>query len=59
MPKDGRVGKDIQPPKKDSGLDVSEVGRLKQRKDENKKVVVDLSQDKAILQDVLSKKLVC
>ena len=41
------------------GLGVSEVRRLKQLEDENrrlKQMVADLSLDKAMLQDVLSKK---
>lgn len=46
--------------KKYGGLGPSEVRRLKQLEKENtklKKLVADLSQDKAMLQDVLSKKL--
>jgi putative transposase len=46
--------------KKFGGLGPSEVRRLKQLEEENtklKKLVVDLSLDKAMLQDVLSKKL--
>lgn len=46
--------------KKYSGLMPSEMKRLKQLEDENnrlKKIVADLSLDKAMLQDVLSKKL--
>jgi putative transposase len=46
--------------KKYGGLGPSEVKRLKQLEEENaklKKPVADLSLDKAILQDVLSKKL--
>ncbi len=46
--------------KKFGGLDVSEVRRLKLLEEENKKLkalVADLSLDKQILQDVLSKKL--
>jgi putative transposase len=42
------------------GLDVGELRRLKQLEDENrqlKQLVADLSLDKHILQDVLSKKL--
>jgi putative transposase len=42
------------------GLGVGELRRLKQLEDENrrlKQLVADLSQDKHILQDVLSKKL--
>lgn len=46
--------------KKYGGLGPSEVRRLKQLEEENtrlKKLVADLSLDKAMLQDVLSKKL--
>lgn len=46
--------------KKYGGLGPSEVRRLKQLEEENtklKKLVTDLSLDKAMLQDVLSKKL--
>lgn len=46
--------------KKYGGLWPSEVRRLKQLEEENaklKKLVADLSLDKAMLQDVLSKKL--
>lgn len=46
--------------KKYAGLGPSEVRRLKQLEEENtklKKLVADLSLDKAMLQDVLSKKL--
>jgi len=46
--------------KKYGGLGVSEVRRLKQLEEENrqlKKLVADLSLDKQMLQDVLSKKL--
>ena len=46
--------------KKFGGLDASEVRRLKLLEEENKKLkslVADLSLDKQILQDVLSKKL--
>ncbi len=46
--------------KKFAGLGVAEVRRLKQLEDENRKLkqlVADLSLDKQILQDVLSKKL--
>ena len=46
--------------KKFGGLDVSEVRRLKLLEEENRKLkslVADLSLDKQILQDVLSKKL--
>lgn len=46
--------------KKYGGLMPSEVKRLKQLEDENsrlKRMVADLSLDKAMLQDVLSKKL--
>lgn len=46
--------------KKYAGLMPSEMKRLKQLEDENsrlKKIVADLSLDKAMLQDVLSKKL--
>ena len=46
--------------KKFGGLDVAEVRRLKLLEEENKKLkslVADLSLDKQILQDVLSKKL--
>jgi putative transposase len=46
--------------KKFGGLGPSEVRRLKQLEEENtklKKLVADLSLDKAMLQDVLSKKL--
>jgi putative transposase len=45
--------------KKYGGLGVAEVRRLKQLEDENrrlKQMVADLSLDKAMLQDVLSKK---
>jgi putative transposase len=46
--------------KKYAGLGVAEVRRLKQLEDENrrlKQVVADLTLDKHMLQDVLSKKL--
>ncbi len=46
--------------KKYAGLMPSEMKRLRQLEDENnrlKKIVADLSLDKAMLQDVLSKKL--
>jgi len=46
--------------KKYSGQGLSEVRRLKQLEEENsklKRIVADLSLDKAMLQDVLSKKL--
>lgn len=46
--------------KKYGGLGPSELRRLKQREEENskpKRLVEDLSLDKAMLQDVLSKKL--
>lgn len=46
--------------KKFAGLGVSELRRLKQIEDENrrlKRLVADLTLDKQILQDVLSKKL--
>lgn len=48
--------------KKYGGLGVAEVRRLKQLEEENRKLkqlVADLSLDRAMLQDVLSKKLVC
>lgn len=47
-------------PKKYGGLGVSELRRLRQLEEENRKLkqlVVDLSLDKAMLQDVLAKKL--
>ncbi len=46
--------------KKYAGLGVAELRRLKQLEEENRKLkelVADLSLDKQILQDVLSKKL--
>lgn len=46
--------------KKFAGLGVSELRRLRQPEDENRKLkqlVADLSLDKAMLQDVLAKKL--
>lgn len=46
--------------KKYSGMGVSEVRRLKQLEEENsklKRLVADLSLDKAMMQDVLRKKL--
>ena len=46
--------------KKYGGMGVAEVRRLKQLEDENrrlKQMVADLSLDKAMLQDVLSKKV--
>ena len=46
--------------KKYGGLGLSELRRLKQLEEENrqlKKLVADLSRDKQMLQDVLSKKL--
>lgn len=46
--------------KKFAGMEVAELRRLKQLEDENKKLkrlVADLSLDKAMLQDVLSKKV--
>ena len=45
--------------KKYGGLDVSEAKRLKQLEDENgrlKRIVADLTLDKQMLQDVLSRK---
>ena len=45
--------------KKYSGLEVDQVRELKQVRDENvrlKRIVADLALDKAMLQDVLSKK---
>ena len=45
--------------KKYSGMGIAELRRLKQLEDENRKLknlVADLSLDKAMLQDVLSKK---
>ncbi len=45
---------------KNAGLGVAEVRRLKQLEEENRKLkqlVADLSLDKKMLQDVLSKKL--
>lgn len=56
-------GRDVHPinwRKKYAGLMPSEMKRLRQLEDENgrlKKIVADLSLDKAMLQDVLSKKL--
>jgi len=50
----------LQLEKKYGGLSVSEFRRLKQLEDENyrlKRMVADLSLDKQILQNVLSKKL--
>ncbi|GAA3927268.1 hypothetical protein GCM10022229_21740 [Luteimonas lutimaris] len=46
--------------KKFAGLGISELRRLRQLEDENRKLkqlVADLSLDKAMLQDVLAKKL--
>ena len=46
--------------KRDAGMGVSELRRLKQLEDENrrlKRLVADLTLDKQMLQDVLSKKL--
>ncbi len=46
--------------KKFAGMGVSEIRRLKQLEEENRKLkqlVADLSLDKSMLQDVLSKKL--
>ena len=46
--------------KKFAGMGIAELGRLKQLEEENKKLkrlVADLSLDKAMLQDVLSKKV--
>ncbi len=46
--------------KKYGGMGIAEVRRLKQLEDENrrlKQMVADLSLDKAMLQDVLSKKV--
>jgi len=46
--------------KKYSGLDISELRRLKQLEEENRKLkqlVADLSLDKKMLQDVLTKKI--
>jgi putative transposase len=46
--------------KKFAGMGVAELRRLKQLEEENKKLkrlVADLSLDKAMLQDVLSKKV--
>ena len=43
-----------------ANMDVSEIRRLKQLEDENsklKKLVADLSLDKAMLQDVIKRKL--
>lgn len=48
------------PKKKFAGLGVSELRRLRQLEEENRKLkqlVADLSLDKAMLQDVLGKKL--
>jgi putative transposase len=50
----------LQVAKKYGGLGPSELRKLKQLEDENgklKRIVADLSLDKAMLQDVLSKKL--
>lgn len=46
--------------KKSAGMRVSELGRLKQLEDENrrlKRLVADLTLDQQMLQEVLSKKL--
>jgi putative transposase len=46
--------------KKYSGLDISELRKLKQLEEENrmlKQLVADLSLDKKMLQDVLAKKI--
>ena len=60
-PADGDFGADVLPWKKlYGGLGTGELRRLKQLEEENRKLkqlVADLSLDKHILQDVLSKKL--
>jgi hypothetical protein len=59
-PSDGDLGADILPKKLYGGLVTGELRRLKQLEEENrrpKQLVADLSLDKHILQDVLSKKL--
>jgi len=59
----GRGGRAVHPinwKKRYGGLTPSEVKRMRQLEDENnrlKKIVADLTLDKAMLQDVLSKKL--
>ena len=59
----GRIGRAVHPinwKKRYGGLMPSEVKRMRQLEDENnrlKKIVADLTLDKAMLQDVLSKKL--
>lgn len=57
---DGDLGANILPKKLYGGLGTGELRRLKQLEEENRKLkqlVADLSLDKHILQDVLSKKL--
>ena len=61
VPQGGNIGCDFYNwRKKYSGLLPSEMRRLRQLEEENgklKRIVADLSLDKAMLQDVLSKKL--
>jgi len=60
LPDGGRAVHPIRWRKKYGGLMPSEVKRLKMLEDENsrlKRMVADLSLDKAMLQDVLQKKL--
>ncbi len=55
-----RVGEICRWKRKFAGMGVAEVRRLKQLEDENRKLkqlVADLSLDKQMLQDVISKKL--
>ena len=61
MPQGRHLGRDVLYWKKRyGGLTLSEVQRLRQLEDENnrlKKIVADLTLDKAMLQDVVRRKL--
>lgn len=61
MPQDGHLGSDLLPlEKKFGGLGSSELRRPRQLEEENRKLkqlVADLSLDKAMLQEVVAKKL--
>jgi hypothetical protein len=60
LPEDGDCGADVFPVEEEArGLGVSELPRLRQLEEENrrlKRLVADLTLDKQMLQDVLSKK---
>jgi len=61
LPQDGRFRENLlRLEKKFGGMGISELRRLRQLEEENRKLkqlVADLSLDKVMLQDVLSKKL--